>query len=204
MNVFRYGVKWDEKYLIYSDKWSKKKIEDDEQFAQLKNHLDRFQRLITSSNGPYGMHRPRQDKYFTSAKIIFKNMFKRPEFTYDTSELFFGFSFSSIIEKEKNYDLKYVLAILNSNFALYWYQRNCKKRGAGFDVGVGKIRDFPIAKIPREQQEPLIILVDKIFAAKRKDPDADTSDLEDEIDELVYTLYDLTPEEIAIVGAATE
>ena len=116
MNVFRYGVKWDDKYLIYSDKALKKKIEDDEQFDQLKNHLDKFQRLITSSNGPYGIHRPRQDKYFTSAKIIFKNMFKRPEFTYDTSELFFGFSFSSIIEKEKNYDLKYVLAILNSNF----------------------------------------------------------------------------------------
>ena len=36
MNVFRYGVKWDDKSLIYSDKWIKKKIEDDEQFAQLK------------------------------------------------------------------------------------------------------------------------------------------------------------------------
>ena len=201
MNVFRYGVEWDDKYLIYSDKYIKKEIEGDEQFARLKNHLDKFQRLITSSNGPYGIHRPRQDKYFTSAKIIFKNMFKRPEFTYDTSELFFGFSFSSIIEKEKNYDLKYVLAILNSNFALYWYQRNCKKRGAGFDVGVGKIRDFPVAKIPREQQEPLIILVDKILNAKRTDPDSDVSNLENEIDKLVYALYDLTPDEIAIVEA---
>ena len=199
MNVFRYGVKWDEKYLIYSDKYTKKEIEGDEQFARLKNHLDKFQRLITSSNGPYGIHRPRQDKYFTSAKIIFKNMFKRPEFTYDTSELFFGFSFSSIIEKEKNYDLKYVLAILNSNFALYWYQRNCKKRGAGFDVGVGKIRDFPIAKIPRGQQEPLIILVDKILEAKRTDPNADVSSVENEIDNLVYALYNLTEDEIAIV-----
>ena len=66
MNVFRYGVKWDDKYLIYSDKYIKKKIEDDEQFDQLKNHLDKFQRLITSSSAPYGMHRPRQDKYFTS------------------------------------------------------------------------------------------------------------------------------------------
>ena len=126
-------------------------------------------------------------------------MFKQPEFTYDTSELFFGFSFSSIIAKEKNYDLKYVLAILNSNFALYWYQGNCKKRGAGFDVGVGKIRDFPIAKISREQQEPLIILVDKILEAKRTKPDANTSDRENEIDKQVYELYNLTEDEIAIV-----
>ena len=199
MNVFRYGVEWDDKYLIYSDKYIKKKIEDDEQFNRFKNHLDKFQRLITSSNRPYGIHRPRQDKYFTSAKIIFKNMFKQPEFTYDTSELFFGFSFSSIIEKEKNYDLKYVLAILNSNFALYWYQRNCKKRGTGFDVGVGKIRDFPIAKAPGEQQKPLIVRVDEILNAKRTNPDADTFDLENEIDKLVYELYNLTPEEIRIV-----
>ena len=199
MNVFRYGVKWDDKYLIYSDKYIKKKIEDDEQFDQLKNHLDKFQRLITSSNAPYGMHRPRQDKYFTSPKIIFKNMFAQPEFTYDTSKFFFGFSFSSIIQKEKNYDLKYVLAILNSNFALYWYQRNCKKRGAGFDVGVQKIRDFPIAKVRREQQNLLIVLVDKILDAKGTDPDADVSTLENEIDKLVYALYDLTDDEIAIV-----
>ena len=98
--------------------------------------------------------------------------------------------------------MKYVLAILNSNFALYWYQRNCKKRGAGFDVGVQKIRDFPIAKARCEQQKLLIVLVDKILDTKRKDPDTDVSTLEDEIDDLVYVLYGLTDEEIAIVEAA--
>ena len=35
--------------------------------------------------------------------------------------------------------------------------------------------------------------------ASDKALDADTSNLEDEIDKLVYALYDLTPEEIAIV-----
>lgn len=64
---------------------------------------------------------------------------------------------------------------------------------------MGKIRDFPIAKTPREEQEPLIILVDKILEAKRTNPDADTSDLENEIDKLVYELYNLTEDEIAIV-----
>ena len=72
VNVFRYGVKWDDKYLIYSDKYIKKKIEDDEQFDRLKNHLDKFQRLITSSNAPYGIHRPRQNKYFISPKLSLK------------------------------------------------------------------------------------------------------------------------------------
>ena len=39
----------------------------------------------------------------------------------------------------------------------------------------------------------------RILAAKKKDPNADTSALEKQIDQLVYTLYGLTPEEIAIV-----
>ncbi len=34
---------------------------------------------------------------------------------------------------------------------------------------------------------------------KQKAPDADTSVLEKQIDQMVYKLYDLTPEEIAIV-----
>jgi hypothetical protein len=41
--------------------------------------------------------------------------------------------------------------------------------------------------------------VDKILAAKRADPAADTSAWEREIDERVYRLYGLTAEEIKIV-----
>jgi len=48
-------------------------------------------------------------------------------------------------------------------------------------------------------QQPFITLVDNILAAKQKDSNADTSALERQIDEMVYELYGLTPEEIAIV-----
>ena len=42
-------------------------------------------------------------------------------------------------------------------------------------------------------------LVEKIISAKQTTPDADTSTLENEIDILVYELYNLTEDEIAIV-----
>ena len=206
VNIFRYGIKEESKYLIYSDKHVREKIKNDRRYNSLRNHLDKFQKFITSSNGPYGIHRPRKDKYFIYPKIIFKSMFAKPEFTYDTSEFFFGFSFSSIIEKDRDYDLKYILAILNSKFALYWYEKNCKKRGAGFDVGVRKIRDFPIAKVLRRQQEPLVVLVDKILAiTKGKDYLENAADqkrvreYEKRIDRLVYKLYNLTQEEREII-----
>jgi type II restriction/modification system DNA methylase subunit YeeA len=41
--------------------------------------------------------------------------------------------------------------------------------------------------------------VDKILAAKKQTPNANTSSLEKQIDELVYKLYELTEEEVSIV-----
>ena len=42
-------------------------------------------------------------------------------------------------------------------------------------------------------------LLELISSAKQKDPDADTSALERQIDQMVYKLYGLTPVAIAIV-----
>jgi hypothetical protein len=41
--------------------------------------------------------------------------------------------------------------------------------------------------------------VDQILARKRGNPNADTRDLERAIDDIVYRLYDLTPDEIRLV-----
>ena len=57
---------------------------------------------------------------------------------------------------------------------------------------------------PPEKQKPVKRLVDRILAAKQRDAEADTSALEREIDELVYALYGLTPEEKALVQAAAK
>ena len=49
------------------------------------------------------------------------------------------------------------------------------------------------------QQKPIIALVDKILAAKKANPQADTSKEEAEIDRLVYQLYGLSEDEIKVV-----
>ena len=206
-DVYKWNInKKANKFLIFSDKYVKNKIKEDKNYSNLKRHLYKFRKVITSSNAPYGLHRPRQIKYFNRMKIIFKNMFATPEFTYDEEKYFFGFSFSSIIERDKNFDLKYILALLNSSFALSWYKRNCKKRGIGFDVGVQKIRKFPIKKITNNEQIPFIELVNKIFNITKTDDylenvekQAKVREYEKQIDQMVYKLYELTPEEIKIV-----
>ena len=58
---------------------------------------------------------------------------------------------------------------------------------------------LPTVETVGYSHSPLTGLVDRILAAKQRDAEADTSGLEREIDELVYALYGLTPEEIQLV-----
>ena len=96
----------------------------------------------------------------------------------------------------KKYDYKFLLGVLNSGFT-NWYFRNFLSDGLNFYPNDAK--ELPIPDVASEQQIPIIELVDQILDAKRTDPDLDTSDLENEIDNLVYGLYNLTEDEIAIV-----
>ena len=58
---------------------------------------------------------------------------------------------------------------------------------------------MPVPKLTAVKQRPFVRLVDRILKAKAADPDADTSEIEEEIDCLVYDLYGLTNVEVAVV-----
>ena len=106
---------------------------------------------------------------------------------------------NTIIENE-NFSPIFISSLFNSTL-INWYAYRfifcCAIRTMDFDnYYVGKI---PVPAVTFEQQAPIIELFNQILDAKRTDPDADVSDLENEIDQIVYLLYDLTREEIAIV-----
>jgi len=72
-------------------------------------------------------------------------------------------------------------------------------RAGDYHIYPEHIRNIPIPNSSEDEQQPFINLVDEILAAKKANPSADTSALEKQIDDLVYKLYDLTDEEIAII-----
>ena len=187
MDVGRYNIKFANKYLVYSDKAIKAKIASGS-YAGLKDHLDSMKQFITSSNGPYGIHRPREIRFFSSPKIVFKIMFKRPEVALDPKgEYFLGFSFISIIQKNEHFTLKCLLAILNSSVAQYWFLLHGKQRGIGFDIGVNKLREFPL---PRPTGEVWFnTLVDYVVVATKRADRLLAAYLDELIDALVYEQY---------------
>jgi len=169
--------------LIYSDKDVVKRIQKGD-YPNIKKHLEKFRMFITSSNKPYGLHRPRQKKYFDSPRIIFKEMFANCEFVLDYKEHYVGMSFSVIIQKDVRYSLEYLLSILNSRLALYWFYKNAKHRGAGVDVGVQKLRMFPVNININEMSSPVIYQY--VFVSCKNEI---TNFLYSLIDAMVYELY---------------
>lgn len=101
--------------------------------------------------------------------------------------------------------LKLLLAIVNSSVAFFYlrekYPASSYNQGTTFTKEM--INELPIPEIEADDRTKLISMVDRILAAKQRDPKADTTALEREIDQLVYNLYDLTAEEIAVVEGST-
>lgn len=95
----------------------------------------------------------------------------------------------------KDYSLKWICGILNSRVINYWYPRKYRMP----TIGGYELSSIPIPTATKEQQQEIITLVDKILAAKKADSLTDTTEWEKQIDQKVYELYGLTPEEIAIV-----
>ena len=97
-------------------------------------------------------------------------------------------------------DAAFVSAILNSRVA-FWFARQvfATKQGGFYDFEPRYCSQWPVPPTTAAQRRPLERLVDRISSAKELDAAADVSAIERELDELVYTLYDLTPAEIKLV-----
>lgn len=209
-NVHRYYYEWSNENIIYADKEAREEISQGKH-PEIKGHLDTLREFITSSNKPYGLHRPRERKYFQNPKLLCKGMFLRPEFCYDDQGYCVGFSFSVIIQKDKNYSLKFLLAVLNSKLGEHWFNINGKKRGVGVDIGVAVFRQFPVHSANATEQKQIEVLVNKMLKLQKEHhavtPDTDKWEIlkseiantDDQIDQMVYKLYDLAPEEIKTV-----
>ena len=99
--------------------------------------------------------------------------------------------------------VKFLTAVLNSRVSHYQLFGLAPKTGTGdLIVSVQALEPLlvpPITDANRHLVNQIESLVDKIIVAKTTNSDADVTSLENEIDRVVYSLYGLTAEEIAIV-----
>lgn len=164
-------------------------------------NVDRFIFTPAGRYISYGnwLAEPREPEFFQKPKLALRKILgERLHGTFIEEPYALDQSLYVVISKsDDSKELKFLLGVLLSRVGA-WYLRN---KYAIYDVlypwyTKKQLADFPIKKSSEGQ---IIKLVDRILTAKRKDPDADMSALEQEIDELVYQLYGLTQEEITVV-----
>ncbi|EAJ6357312.1 class I SAM-dependent DNA methyltransferase [Campylobacter coli] len=188
-------------WLIYTNSSFKNPNSMDD-YPNLKKHLDKFQNVITSDNKPYGLHRARDEKFFTGSPriVALRKCVGEPKFSYVDFDCYVSATFYVI--KTQRINVKYLTAILNSKLVAFWLKHKGKMQGNNYQIDKEPLLNIPIVDTNSKNKklaDELINLVDEILKAKEQNKNANTQELENKINSLVYKLYNLTEDEIKII-----
>ena len=160
---------------------------------------------------------PRKSVPFQGARILVRQIPSPYPHCVDgvfTSEKYLNDINSMVIfEPVKEYDLKYILSIINSKLISHWFVRAFDKfqRKIFPQFKVNELARFPIFPATEAEQKKLILLVDKIMKLKNElrissensnewlKIKEEIEKTDRQIDEEVYKLYGLTEEEVKVV-----
>ena len=139
--------------------------------------------------------------FWMNEKIIIAGMTKVIEAFYYTKPLALGVGVYAIHDYG-GFNPKFLLALLNSKYLSYYLNLKFRdKHLAGGYLAINKstIEELPLLSIPQERQKQFADYVDNILVAKNLNSKTDTTSYERNIDQLVYQLYGLTPDEISLI-----
>lgn len=144
-------------------------------------------------------------KMWMSPKIVIAGMTKVIEATYVDTPLALGVGVYAITVFN-NFSPYYITGLLNSKYTSFYLRSKFKdKHLAGGYLAINKstIEQLPFVEADAATQGLISSNAKKITQLKKNNPDADTSLLDREIDRLVYKLYNLTDEEIAVIEGSS-
>ncbi len=184
------------------------------EYPHVKSHLDRFSKIMTSDNRPYGLHRAREERFFLGEKIISLRKTERPHFTYSDFPCYVSQTF--FILQPTGIHLKYLVGILNSSVIYFWLRKKGKLQGELLQVDKEPLLQIPIRTVnfsdptDKARHDRVVALVEQMLElhkllrvansqADRELIQRQIDATDKQIDALVYELYALTEQEIAIV-----
>ncbi|WP_187876016.1 class I SAM-dependent DNA methyltransferase [Helicobacter pylori] len=215
-DIKRYSYEWAHLWLINTHNGytsaTKSKIPpiDIEKYPTLKAHLDAHYDIIATrcdqGDTPYHLRNCAYLEDFEKEKIVYSEIVQEPRFYLDNGECELGFFYaeatSFILTGEH---LRYLLGMLHSKLITFAFKTFYAGGGlgeSGYRYKKAFIERLPIPQITEKNQELADKITDcteRILKSKEEDPKANTQRLEQEIDALVYQLYNLTDEEIKII-----
>ncbi len=197
-DIRRYNIDYSKKYLILT-----KIGVDIKSYPAIKNHLDKFKSRLEarSDKGKFWWELRPCDYYesFLSPKIVYPIIAKEPRFAFSPDEMYFNDKTFFIPTKDF-----FLLGYLNSKLAWFYLKKICSvlgdpEKGGRLELRTIYMETLPVPKVKPQQAKEISQRVEKILALKKKDQTTDISALEDEINQIVYKLYNLTTDEIKII-----
>lgn len=169
------------------------------------NHLDKYRPIMDerreTANGRlayYQLHWPREQSIFeTGAKLLVPRKCANPCFTYTEIQAYVMMAINVI--KTSRINLKFLSGLLNSKLIAFWLRNRGKMQGLNYQLDKEPLQQIPIAVPNVEVQTQIGHIVEEIIGRKSANDNASIQDLENQIDNIVYHLYNLTYDEVLIV-----
>jgi len=203
----KYSYEFDKVYLINSHNGLKssglQRIDVENDYPSIYVHFNTFLPKV-ESRYDQGDHwaNLRNCAYledFEKPKIVWGEISDRPKFAYEDAN-YYAEATTFLMTGEK---LKFLLAILNSKVSEWYFNLIGTTTGMGTNRWKKyKIELLPVKEPDQNQEREIQTLIDEILAIKKQNPSAETTILEQKIDQLVYQLYDLTEDEIEIIESS--
>lgn len=173
------------------------------------NHLDKYRPIMEerreTANGRlayYQLHWPREQNIFeTGAKLLVPRKCANPCFTYTEIQAYVMMAINVI--KTSRVNLKFLSGLLNSKLIAFWLRNRGKMQGLNYQLDKEPLQQIPIAVPNVEVQTQIGRIVEEIIGRKSANENASIQDLENQIDKIVYHLYNLTYDEVLIVDPET-
>jgi len=176
-NINRYELNYEENWVNYQH--------------------EKMMSIELARNG--GGLRLRKKEIFERPKILTRQTADRIIGTIDFENYYYANTIHGTAITDNDYDIKFILGILNSKLIEYYYRSTTSEGGKVFaQVKIEILRKVPIRYL--RTQDVIIKKVDKILSFKKDNKT--TPFLEQEIDNLVYRLYELTYDEVKIIDPA--
>jgi len=164
--------------------------------------------------------------YYESPKLLIRRVINRQDrlmATYTNNRLVFKKDINPFVFTSLSPDPLYILAMLNSTLLSYFYVNTSSiaTKDDFRQTTLAELRALPIRTIDfdnsddKTMHDKTVKLVERMLDLNKKLPDAkappektriqrDIENTDNQIDQLVYKLYNLTPKEIKIIEDATK
>ena len=188
-----------------------------DEYPKIKEHLLPYKEMLSDrpttgtlesafSKGYWYIMSTSRRVNMEKTKIVAPQRSKTNTFGYNECEWYAASDVFFITEPKQEYQLKYILSLLNSNLYYIWLYNKGKRKGEILELIAKPLSEIPIKKADEQTQNKFVSIVDKILAItqtedylQNQEKQNAIKEYEKQINIMVYKLYDLTYDEVLTI-----